>query len=350
MNRKLQICNKKLICTAIIYTLVYTDKIPSRLNVGLLLFMTSFVTYMLRVNFSIVIIKMTTSNSTTEASDINLDDDDTFDWDKKDQGLLLSSYFYGYIVPNLLGGSLAEIYGGRIVIFIAIFLSAFITALSPFAANDNFVYMFIMRLILGILAGLIFPASHHLISKWSPPNEKGKFVFTLMGGIFGTVVTWPITGYLIEYYGWRMGFHMPAVVAFIISFVWLYFVHDSPQTHPRISKEEKKMIENSIGCSTTKKTMPPFNEIFTCYHFYALLLLHFGGTFGLFFLITAAPKFMSEVLNFKLTEAGILSAIPYLARFIFGFVFGSIGDHLKSKKVFNTTTIRKTFCLFCKIL
>lgn len=308
--------------------------------------MASFVSYMLRVNFSIIVIQMSTTNGTNSLTELH----DTFNWDKQAQGLLLSAYFYGYIFPNLLGGSLAEIFGGRIVIFIAMFLSAVITALSPFAAQDNFIYMFIMRLVLGILAGFFYPASHQLISKWSPPEEKGKFVFTLMGGIFGTVVSWPLTGFLVEHYGWRLGFHVPAAFAFIISFLWLYFVHDSPRTHPRISKGEKEMIENSVGGSSSakKKAWPPLQEVFTCPRFYALLLLHFGGTFGLFFLITAAPKFMSEVLQFKLTEAGILSSIPYLARLIFGYVFGSIGDLLKHRNVLSTTSIRKVFCIFCE--
>lgn len=315
--------------------------------------MASFVSYMLRVNFSIIIIKMTTSNTTSDLSTASelLFNDDTFHWDKKAQGLLLSSYFYGYIFPNLLGGSLAEIYGGRKVIFAAMFLSAVITAISPFAAHDNFIYMFIMRLVLGILAGFFYPASHQVISKWAPPDEKGKFVFALMGGVFGTVITWPLTGFLIEHFGWRMGFHVPAAFAFIIAFLWLYFVHDSPESHPRISKVEKEMIESSIGCSSiNKKAFPPLQDVFKCPRFYSLMFLHFGGTFGLFFLLTAAPKFMSEVLQFKLTEAGILSSIPYLARLIFGFVFGSIGDLLKHKNILSTTSIRKIFCIFCKLI
>lgn len=275
--------------------------------------------------------------------------DDHYAWNKKDQGLLLSAYFYGYIFPNLLGGSLASIYGGRIVIFITMFISAIITVLSPFAANNNFVYMFIMRLILGIMAGFLYPAEHQLISKWSPPDEKGKFVSTLLGGIFGTLVTWPITGYLSEHYGWRFGFFVPAAFALVISFLWLFGVYDSPKVHPRIDSKERDMIEKSLGTTVSnKKTWPPMKEVLTSPQFYALLFLHFGGTFGLFFLITAAPKFMSEVLKFNLTEAGILSSLPYLARLIFGYIFGSIGDFLKQKDIMSTTTIRKSFCIFCK--
>lgn len=128
-----------------------TGKIPVRLNVGIMLFMASFISYMLRVNFSIIIIAMTSTNATEKFIGNLTEVDDRFNWSKKDQGLLLSAYFYGYIFPNLLGGFLSEKFGGRKVIFIGMFLSAIVTGLSPFAANDNFIFMFASRLVLGVL-------------------------------------------------------------------------------------------------------------------------------------------------------------------------------------------------------
>lgn len=353
----------------------HLDKIPTRLNVGLLLFMACFISYMLRVNFSIIIIKMSAdtnatttiqiNSSLTAASDLLLttnetdvvyrsshyDDDDQFNWDKKAQGLLLSAYFYGYLFPNLIGGSLAGMFGGRKVVFFTMLISSIVTALSPFAANDNFIFMFIMRFILGLMGGFLYPALHQIISKWAPCEEKGKFVSMLMGGVFGTVISWPLTGYITEHFGWRYAFYAPAVFSLLVAFLWLYFVHDSPNVHPRISKAEKELIEKSLGASNTdkKKHWPPMNHVLKSLPFYALVFLHFGGTFGLFFLLTAAPKFMSEVLKFKLTEAGILSSLPYLARLIAGYIFGSIGDTLRHKKILGTTAIRKSFCIFCKL-
>lgn len=321
---------------------------------------------MLRVNFSIIIIKMSADSNVTASSAINKslttnstdfvyqsshhDLNDQFQWDKKAQGLLLSAYFYGYIFPNLIGGSLAEIYGGRKVIFLALIISSVVTALSPLTADDNFIFLFIMRLILGLMAGFLYPAMHQIISKWAPFEEKGKFVSTLLGGVFGTVITWPLTGYICEHYGWKYGFYAPAIFAFVVSLLWLYFVHDSPRVHPRITKTEKDLIEKSLGGTNgnSKKAWPPMGQVLKSPSFYALLLLHFGGTFGLFFLITAAPKFMSEVLKFKLTEAGILSSLPYLARLIAGYIFGSIGDVLRNRNMFSTTVIRKSFCVFCE--
>lgn len=121
-----------------------------------MLFMASFTSYMLRVNFSIIIIAMTKSagkNVTATLAEISSETGihDTFNWSKTDQGLLLSAYFYGYIFPNLLGGFLSEKFGGMKVIFTTMFLSSIVTGLSPLAANDNFAYMFGARLALGVL-------------------------------------------------------------------------------------------------------------------------------------------------------------------------------------------------------
>lgn len=191
-----------------------------------------------------------------------------------------------------------------------------------------------------------------MIAKWSPFEEKGKFVSALLGGVFGTVVTWPLTGYIIEKFGWRFGFYVPSLFALIMSLLWYYVVSDSPSNHPRITKPERDLIEKSLGSSvsteTKKSSWPPMQQMLMSPKFYALLVLHFGNVWGLFFLITAAPKFMSEVLKFNLTQAGILSSLPYLARLIFGFFFGSIGDFIRGKNLLSVTAIRKTFCLFCK--
>jgi ACS family sodium-dependent inorganic phosphate cotransporter len=43
-----------------------------------------------------------------------------------------------------------------------------------------------------------------------------------------------------------------------------------------------------------------------------------------------------------------LAALPPLARLLAGFGFGAIGDYLRGKNIFQVTTIRKSFCLFCK--
>lgn len=94
--------------------------------------------------------------------------------------------------------------------------------------------------------------------------------------------------------------------------------------------------------------MAPYLAIITSIPFLALLILHYGNLWGLYFLITAAPKFMNTVLGFNLAHSGILAALPYLARMTCGFIFGSIGDAIRHKNVFPLTIIRKVFTIPCK--
>lgn len=65
--------------------------------------------------------------------------------------------------------------------------------------------------------------------------------------------------------------------------------------------------------------------------------------------MTAGPNFLSTVLGFNLGHTGILAALPYLARLVFGFIFGLIGDFIRSKKLLSTNLVRKGFILFCKL-
>lgn len=81
--------------------------------------------------------------------------------------------------------------------------------------------------------------------------------------------------------------------------------------------------------------------------FWALVVAHFGNLWGLYLLLTNGPMYMKEVLGFNLKSSGGLSALPHLARLIFGILFGSTGDFLKKRGYLSTVMLRKTFTIFC---
>jgi MFS transporter, ACS family, solute carrier family 17 (sodium-dependent inorganic phosphate cotransporter), other len=56
--------------------------------------------YTLRINLSVGIVAMT-ENRTVEHQDGTTTFEQYFDWDSKQQGLVLSSFFYGYIVTQV---------------------------------------------------------------------------------------------------------------------------------------------------------------------------------------------------------------------------------------------------------
>jgi len=63
----------------------------------------------------------------------------------------------------------------------------------------------------------------------------------------------PICGYLISVAGWASVFYLTGAVGLLWSLAWFTFVYETPATHPRISAEERREIEEAIGTTTSKK-------------------------------------------------------------------------------------------------
>ncbi|CAG9840099.1 unnamed protein product [Diabrotica balteata] len=199
--------------------------------------------------------------------------------------------------------------------------------------------------------GVVFPSLHCLVARWAPPDEKGKFIGALLGGSLGTVITWPLLGAIIEKFGWSWAFIGCGIFVICWTGLWYVFVTDSPEQHPRISEDEKNYIVHSLSGRVSKvKRLPPYKDIFLTVPFWALMILHFGNLWGLFFLMTAGPNFLSSVLGFTLGHTGILAALPYLVRLILGIIFGQIGDYIIKKDLMRKTMIRKSFVVFSHLL
>lgn len=143
-----------------------------------------------------------------------------------------------------------------------------------------------------ILQGVVYPALHNLVSRWSPPAEKGKFISCLLGGALGkmkaqkyfflillilfdnlgTVITWPASGLIIEKWGWEVAFYSCSVFTFIIAIAWYLLVFASPGEHPRISIIERDYIEKSLGGNISmNKLILPIKNILSSIPFYALV-------------------------------------------------------------------------------
>ncbi|KAH8389345.1 hypothetical protein KR215_005604, partial [Drosophila sulfurigaster] len=328
------------------YLLSSTVYVPKRVNVAVMLFMICLINYMMRVNLSINIIAMVQERYENGTIIEKPDYGTRYEWSQQDQALLLGGYFYGYMITSLPGGTLAEMLGGRNVAGYSCLAGGVLTALTPLAASWDKYAVFAIRFLIGLFTGVVYPCCHNLVSKWSPPDEKGKFVASLMGGTFGTVITWPICGVIIENLGWVWAFYIVAMIVFVVVGLWFYLVADTPAQHTTIGIKEREFIESSLGATVgNKPKWPPYRQLVVSMPFWALTMLHYGSMWGLFFLLTATPKFLSEVLGFELSSAGFLSSLPHIARLLAAFGFGSIADWIRRKGWWTITFTRKIFCV-----
>ena len=76
----------------------------------------------------------------------------SFEWDAKQQGLILGSFYYGYVVSLLPGTFLAEKFGGKWILAIGIFGGSLCSLFSPLVAQFlGFEYFVALRIFQGLL-------------------------------------------------------------------------------------------------------------------------------------------------------------------------------------------------------
>ncbi|XP_063235106.1 sialin isoform X2 [Bacillus rossius redtenbacheri] len=267
-----------------------------------------------------------------------------YDWGPDVTYAVLGAYFWGNLLTCLPGGLLADRMGGRRVVLWTTLASGLLTLLLPALAQLHWAPLVACRLLVGFCGGPCWPSLHSLFSKWAPPEEKSKFIWSLFGGVFSTIVMLPLGGAVVQSLGWPAFFYGTGSLAVLWCGYWWYLVHDSPHQHPRISPEERDYITRALaGATGGKRPRFPARRVLTSLPFWVLVGAHFGNLCGLFFLQSMAPKYMSDVLGFDIEQSAGLASLPYVARLLFGLGFSYVSDWLLSSHRANTWTVRRWF-------
>lgn len=265
-----------------------------RYLVVLMSFFGFFNVYALRVNLSIAIVAMT-EKKLVDLGNGTMGEVSEFDWDSKQQGLVLSSFFYGYILTQLAGGFVAAKIGGHRVFGIGIGATAVFTLLTPLAANINFYLLLAVRIIEGIFEGVTFPCIHAVWSRWSPPLERSRMASMAFAGNYaGTVVAMPVCGMLAERFGWESIFYVFGTIGCVWFIAWNIIVRESPDKDPHISQNELAYIQYTLGGGEKQKNIVhPWREIFKSPAVWAIVASHFSENWGFYTLLTQLPKFLT---------------------------------------------------------
>ena len=73
-----------------------------------------------------------------------------FEWNSKEQGVILGAFFYGFVTTQILGGIAAPLVGAARLVGLAIFVSGVLTLMTPTVAYYGVVPLVIVRVLLGI--------------------------------------------------------------------------------------------------------------------------------------------------------------------------------------------------------
>ncbi|XP_065843595.1 sialin-like [Oscarella lobularis] len=315
--------------------------VPARYALAVMLLLGFANVYALRVNLSVAMVKMKKE----------------FDWDPTTSGIILGSFFYGYIVTQIPGGMLSAKYGAKWVFGLGCLCTTVLTLLTPIAAYQSTWLLIVVRILEGLGEGVTYPAVHAMWGKWAPPLERSKLTtIGYTGASIGTVLAMPISGILCDvgfksppaWSRWPSVFYVFGTLGLIWCILWFALVHSSPRNHPRISAEERDYIESSIRdeeirkqSETSDDVSVPVYQILTSPAVWAIIVSYFCNNWGFYTLLTDIPSFLKSVLGFHITNNGILSAVPYaLLAFVIPLT-GWVADTLRERHILSTTATRK---------
>ena len=280
-----------------------------------LLFMASFVAYVLRTNMSIAGEKM--------MDDLGLS--------KIQLGMVLSAFAWGYAIFQFPGGIFGNIVGcRRALTIIAVFwgILTLATGLVPGTTLASTIFilatLIVLRFLMGVVQAPLFPVacggtigSWFPVSGWAFPNG-----LTSTGLTLGAAATAPLIAWLMESLGWRESFVLTAPLAFLIAGVWWWYARDNPADHPRINKKELDLIKvNRIHTAPAIEDKSAWKRVLKNRDILLLTASYFCMNYVFYIFFNWFFIYLVDVREFEILEGGYFAAAPWMV----GAVAASVG-------------------------
>ncbi|KAL6255754.1 hypothetical protein P5V15_012997 [Pogonomyrmex californicus] len=336
----------------------------------LLVFCGFAINYMLRLNLNLTIVAMVIphpkpaavtqcnmenstspwTNQTSEDNNTfpittpsveNVTYEDRFAWNEYEQGLTLGAYYWLHWLTQLPGGILARRYGTKRVFGLGNLLTALLGFFTPYVTH--LYALIVLRVLQGLVAGVIWPSMHDMTAKWIPQYERSKFVSAYLGSSVGAAITYPLCAAVTNFFGWGASFHVTSLLGIIWYCFWHFLVYDSPQQHPRISNDEKNYILDNVAGSVEDKeeTRIPWRSIILSRPMWITIAAHWGAAWGILTLMTQAPTYFNFIHGWNINATGILAGAPHLLRMLFSYFFSTMCDWLLRTRRMSLTKVRK---------
>jgi len=270
-------------------------------------------------------------------------------------GIASGIFFFGYLFLQVPGGQIAAKRSGKKFISIIIPIWGVISILSGLVTSTN--QLLVLRFCLGVVEGGMLPVVLTMCSNWFPNEERGRAnAIVLMFAPIASIITGPLSGYIISFSNWRVMFIVEGIISLIVLIPWMLLMKDRPNQASWISKEEKTYIldklqeeqklleqENDIKQASLKDLLPNT----TMWKLIALNFCYQSGDYGFSMWL---PTLLKKLTNSGMGMVGLLSSLPWLACIAGMLVFSNLSDRTGRRKEFVAIPlIGFALCLFLSV-
>jgi MFS family permease len=175
-----------------------------------------------------------------------------YTWDQTAQAILRCSRYISYILIHVPAGYLADQFGGKQVLMVALLGMSFFCFIIPTVVQisiENCVFVVVVKILSGLFEGAIYPSVNAVLAQWTPDKDRTStacYVYT--GAPIGVIMAIVLTNSVaIVTRHWPSVFYFFGSVLVILCIAWKLFAYSAPEIHPCITNKERNYLEEELG-------------------------------------------------------------------------------------------------------
>ena len=249
-------------------------------------------------------------------------------------GAAAGMFFWGYLLLQIPGGYLAQRWSAKHLV--SIFLIAWGICSVGCGLVHTWRQFWMMRFLLGVAEGGVWPATLVLLAHWFPRAERARANgYWMLCLPLAVVVSSPLSGWILARWDWRVLLISEGAFPFLWLVIWWCFIANHPREATWISAQELEYLETTLSRESAeldpaapepllRSLLRP--QLLVMVAFY--LLLNSGNYGYLFWLPTA----MGNARKLSNTQVGFLFACPYLITAAGMVVLSRLSDRKRERR------------------
>ena len=255
---------------------------------------------------------------------------------KGQSGILMSSFFYGFIGFLFLSGIIADKLSGKPVLILGLVMFSVATMLT--GAAGSLTSLIFYRVMTGIGEGVFWPAASLEVANVTTEKQRTTVMSLYwmgypIGGFFGT---W-LGAVLGPEYGWRFVFYVAGGLGLLVAVAYALLVKSEPKKVVTLVAKEKIPLKQLFR-----------NQSVMLMAFYYFLLLS-----GWWIVLLWAPTFLMNVKQLSIGTAGTIASLLGLTGALGGFLLGRFcdgGDFSRKRNILIAITVASSLLMAAMVL
>jgi MFS family permease len=244
-------------------------------------------------------------------------------------GWSVSAYNWAYALFQIPAGWMADRYGPRIVLAMALAWWSIFTGATGLTYSA--ISLTVTRFFFGIGEAAAFPASSRAVVGWLPVGQRalGQGV-QHAGSRLGAALTPALVVFMLYRMSWRSVFYIFGAVGGVAALVWYWYYRNRPKDHRSVNELELAAI-GSAALIKPKAAKAPWGLILRSRDLWFLSSMYFCYGWVLWMYLQWMPTYLVEARHFNQLKMGLGASAPLLAATLTNVAGGWISDKLCSR-------------------